>query len=98
MSGAGAALTSKSNTANHEIQGGHTGRPLPQDGIVRHGPTYGTMQTGGIIIGLIAPNGGIICEPMAAPWGLAGAIVISSGRSSCLRRGVSQATLNCNVA
>jgi len=60
MSGAGAALTSKSNTANHEIQGGHSGRPLPQDGIVGHGPTYGTKQTGWIIIGLIAPNGGII--------------------------------------
>ena len=46
--------------ANNAIQGGHAGPPLRQDGIVDHRPTYGTKQTGWIIIGLIAPNGGII--------------------------------------
>ena len=31
--------------ANNEIQGGHAGPPLSQDGIVWHGPTYGTMRS-----------------------------------------------------
>ena len=31
--------------ANNAIPGGHAGPPLRQDGIVWHGPTYGTMRS-----------------------------------------------------
>ena len=44
--------------ANNEIQGGHAGPPLRQDGIVWHGPTYGRPPP-------IPPP-----TPTALPWAI----------------------------
>jgi len=43
---------------NNEIQGGHAGPPLRQEGIVGHGPTYGTNQSGGNMIAIYRPQRG----------------------------------------
>jgi hypothetical protein len=45
-------------SANNEIQCGHTGPPLRQDGIVGHGPIYGTKHGGNNMIGVDRPQRG----------------------------------------
>jgi hypothetical protein len=50
--------SSRQSLATRDPSGAQDFEPLRQDGIVGHGPTYGTMQSGGNMIGIDRPQRG----------------------------------------
>ena len=61
----------------NEIQGGHAGPPLSQDGIVWHGPTYGTMRSGANMIGFDRPQRGHNILAHGSAVGVGGGLLVN---------------------